>query len=103
MKDANINWTYPDTRKSGGPLPIEEIQHIELNLRVVGAPDFDPIAEVTPPTTTRTIPELSFGNWELQTVIVDQQNRRSSGKITPFFIPDDSAPEDAVNVTVELV
>jgi len=99
--NATVGWVLPTERESGNPLPDTAIKESIISIKVDGAPDYTELDRVPSPGNSHLIPDLADGAWWWQVVIVDNSGRMSAPAEQAFVI-DDSPPNPATGLTVDL-
>jgi len=102
MKNALIKWVLPDTRESGGPLPIDEVASTEISMSADLGANWTVIRDVPAPTAEWQLSDLAPGDYMLQLVAIDTDGRRATDTPFSFNIKDETNPSPVTNVSVEL-
>jgi len=99
MANVRVRWQLPTTRESGRPLPISEIQGVEIALSADGGQNFAVLDTFAPSVLETTITELEDGEWHVRGVVV--AGKRSQPVIRSIVI-DTSAPSSLSELTLQL-
>lgn len=62
--NVRLNWTLPTARTDDSPVDVSDISHVEIAKRVVGAPTYTVINEVSPDTLTLLDQDVPPGEYE---------------------------------------
>lgn len=73
MANVRLRWTLPTTRVDGRALPVGEIQSSQVSIKLQGAPDFTPLAEVLAPGAELLQTDLDPGDYTFRVQVVDKQ------------------------------
>ena len=103
MKNIIISWILPTTRQSGGPLPVEEIQHATLELSADGGVNYSPLGEFPPATLSLPVNDLPFSDqYVVRGTVVDVAGAIGNPVTEAFVLADDSPPGDlAINIAIQ--
>ena len=102
MKNIIISWILPTTRQQGGALPVEEIQHVTLELSANGGVDWSPLGDFPPATLETPVNDLPFSDqYQVRGYAVDTALQPGNVVTVPFVVADDSPPGD-LEVTIAI-
>lgn len=97
MSDVRLSWELPTPTVSQRP-----IDHVRIEARVVGAPDWAEINQVTPPTTELVVQDIASGDWEFRGIVVDTDGDESSPVAGSVSVPFDP-PSPLTSFEVQLL
>ena len=101
-KNVTVTWDLPTTRESTLPLPLAEIDAVEIGMGVTNT-NFTNIDRVlSADAQSSYIPDVATGDWFLQLIVFDTDGRPSAPVVFPFNVPDETPPGMVGNVTVIL-
>lgn len=101
MKDVRITWVLPVVRDDGVPLPVDEIESLEVFLSANLGVDFVSVATKLPSEVQEVfLPNQSPGNWIVRFVVEDTKGDFSADKDFAYSVPSDSAPGTVTNIEV---
>lgn len=93
MSNVRVKWDLPTTRVDGKALAVADIASSLVFIKVQGAPDYAPLAEVMAPTAELLQTDLEPGDYSFRVQAVDKQ-----------VPPKASAPVDgAINIPVPVL
>jgi hypothetical protein len=98
-RNVNVSWVLPTTRVSGRPLDPADIADVQLSLSADGV-NWSPYDAFLPDVLSTVIPELEVGEWFVQGVVRDTNNRVSSPVVASVVVPDESAPGNLVSLVL---
>lgn len=104
MNTIHVVWKDPTTRTDGSSV---ELSHVDVSLRVAGAPDFTLFASVAPGVQEARVTDLPPGSYEVQIVPFDTQTPQRAGQavVGTAVIPSpplaEPSPVTDVIITVE--
>lgn len=102
MKSIIIQWVFPTIRQLGGPLPVEEIKHAEIELSADGGATYTPIDTFTPDVLEVPVADLPFSDQYIaRGRVQDTADKLGNWKEAPFTLSDDSPPGD-LTVTIAI-
>lgn len=106
MSNARLTWTWPTNRVLGEPLPLAQIQYLEISMSADAGSNFSGLAQVEPidgePTAEHVVTDLAPGTYMFRGVVVDTEARTSSvEEITSEPILSDPNPVADFTVTIE--
>lgn len=96
MKNALFSWTLPTERQEGGPLPVSEIAHVQIEVSANGGTDWTDLGNIPPDTLTLQMNDLIVAAWLVRGTVEDTQGRRSIPIETAFDVLDDSPPASII-------
>ena len=92
MANVRLRWTLPTTRSQGGPLPVSEIQSVEIAVSADGGTTFQ-VSDVFMPSVLETLfTEVDFGLWTYRCVVIDSLGQRSVERFATADVKDTSPP-----------
>lgn len=100
MQSVKVIVVLPTTRKSGRPLPIEQIDSYRLEISADGA-NFVPYDTFTPDALENVVPDLEPGTWSFKGVVIDTALRESAGVVASITVEDNSPPGE-LTITLSL-
>lgn len=93
MKNILINWVLPTTRQLGGPLPVEEIDHVSIELSADAGASYALVGDFTPDVLSAPVNDLPVSDqYVVRGHVVDTGTLVGDYTETAFVIADDSAP-----------
>jgi hypothetical protein len=102
MKNILISWVLPTNRQQGGPLPVEEIRGVLIEVSADNGANFSPVGGEFPPTTLSVaVNDLPFSDqYQVRGTVIDTLDQAGNAVVVPFTISDSSPPGDlSIEVT----
>lgn len=100
-KNVTITWDLPTARVEGGPLPVDEIARVQVEMSADGGANFVPLVDVTPAEPQQAyIPDLEVGSYEFRKIVFTTDGQQSDAVVTEVTVVDDSRPMPVTNVQV---
>ena len=97
MKNIIIQWVLPTARQLGGPLPVEEILHVEIELSADAGGSYAPLGPFPTDVLEYPVNDLPFSDQYIaRGRAVDLDGQPGSWYEKPFTLGDDSPPGDLV-------
>ena len=90
MANVKLLWELPDTRISGGPLVVDDIARVDIELSADGV-NFASIGSFPPSVLETTVEALDTGEWQFRGVVVDKKGKASDPMFATVVV-DESAP-----------
>lgn len=101
MKNVIISWVLPTTRQLGGPLPVEDIEHVVIELSADAGASYSLIGDFPPSVLSVPVNDLPFSDqYIVRGTVVDTALQPGNSVTKPFTVGDDSPPGDLV-ITIE--
>lgn len=100
MKDVLFSWDFPTTRVEGGPLDIDDIAHVQVQVSADAGANWTDLGNVDAPTNSLAWGNVPIGDWLVRMTVELTDGQRSVDVDTAFAVIDDSAPNGVVNVQV---
>lgn len=96
MKNILISWALPTTRQQGGPLPVEEIRGVVIELSADGGANFSAVGAEFPASVTEVpVNDLPFSDqYVVRGTVIDTLDQSGNPVLFPFAIADTSPPGD---------
>ena len=99
-RDVTLTWTLPTARTGGGELPIEEIQHVIVELSADGGENYSAIETVLPTDVQQFVQnEMEAGAWHFRLVVWDTLGQQSAPGLHVETVADESPPNPVENIT----
>ena len=92
MQTVIVEWLLPDTRESGRPLPIEQIDFARIEISADEGVTYGLLGEFTPDVLSTQAPDLEPGKWFFRGFVVDKAGRVSKPVVDSIVVEDDSPP-----------
>lgn len=100
-KNVTVAWVLPLTRQGGGPLPLSEIAHTQVELSADGGDNFGLLVQVPPNGIQQAfVPDLEIGQWIFRITVVDTDGRSGTPYLEDVTVADDTPPNGVTDVTV---
>lgn len=99
--NVTLQWALPNTRESGKPLAVTDIQYVDVMVSADAGATWAPIGAFPPSQLSTQITDLDFGTWLFKGVVVDTKGR-SSQPLVATLVNEDSTPP-SVLLTLEAV
>lgn len=99
--NVTLQWSLPNTRTSGRPLALANIQHVVVDVSADAGASWAPIGVFPPEVLSAQVTDLDFGTWTFRGVVVDTRGRESA-PLVASLVNEDTSPPSAL-VTLEAV
>jgi len=102
MANVKVNWVLPDTRDSGKPLNVGEIDFVSISISSDGGANFGEYGQYEPSVLETTVTDLEPGEWFFSGVVVDIGGKSSKTTKASIVVPDDTPPGALLLLTLTL-